>query len=127
MGESALVEDLPQGWRRMEAGSDIFYLHSEGAQSRQPPLRDSTVPAGWSKFECKSWPGKHYFLNNKTGKNVWSLPKPEEELPLGWQKRESRSNPGKWYYLHVESGATQVEPPTSQRPAAEVESQDDLP
>jgi len=103
---------LPAGWRRMEAGGEIFYFHEEGLSSPSEPLFDSELPPGWSKFGCRSFQGKFFYMNHTTRKTVWTLPKADDDLPPGWEKKKSRDGE-KEYFMHMATGRTQMGYPCS--------------
>lgn len=47
-----------------------------------PKPQQPEVPAGWHRKESGKYPGRFYYVNNKTGETVWKMPKPDlsEEL-----------------------------------------------
>mmetsp|Transcript_6810 Transcript_6810/g.18776 ORF Transcript_6810/g.18776 Transcript_6810/m.18776 type:complete len:805 (+) Transcript_6810:77-2491(+) len=99
-------EPLPPGWRRMERGGEIFYLHERGRRERRRPVPDDTLPDGWLKL-ATSQPNVFIYNHAASGRNQADRPSPgDHRVPLGWTKIESK-NGGAGYYVHKATGTSQ--------------------
>lgn len=83
-----------------KAKEDAKKVEDKKRAEEERRSKQEAPPFGWRRETSAKYPGKFYYVEEKTGKTSWERPK------SSWEKRSSKSNPGKFYFVHTVTGET---------------------